>query len=535
MAKDNRSRPNVLMVISDQHNASLMGCAGHEQVKTPNLDRFARESVRFANAYAQNTICTPSRVSILSGQYCHNHGIYGLSGPRPEGLDNFMRHFKKHGYRTAGFGKLHLPNSPRNWIADDLDRFGDTYELPDGTHGDSEYFRYLQEHGVREKEDSWHNPWKYGEDTISLDARPSELPFEHTQEVWCAREAMNFIEEEPDQPFCIKVSFQKPHHPLLPNKKFWDMYPEDLELPSTINLEPGHRPGPFQRAWNNFHDQEWDYKDLGGDWEAGARRAWRGTLACISQVDDVFGRLLNFLEEHGLADNTIVIYGSDHGAYHGIHGIAEKAPGICSDAVCRVPMVWRVPGMNNVGEVRNQLIENVDMCPTLISLCGLPPMETVDGLDASGLLEGTEDELHEIAVTENAYNKALRWGKWRFVHYQSDLFEKDGDVGELYDMEADPNEMRNLYHDPKHQNVVNTCRKLLLEWLIRTTRLTTTQPAVKKRIPETGDGDYQTEDRDYLRTGGSAKFVYPTTSDGRAPNRFQPRFRDVKELNEFYM
>jgi hypothetical protein len=162
-------------------------------------------------------------------------------------------------------------------------------------------------------------------------------------------------------------------------------------------------------------------------------------------------------------------------------------------------------------------------------------METVDGLDASGLLEGTEDELHEIAVTENAYNKALRWGKWRFVHYQSDLFEKDGDVGELYDMEADPNEMRNLYHDPKHQNVVNTCRKLLLEWLIRTTRLTTTQPAVKKRIPETGDGDYQTEDRDYLRTGGSAKFVYPTTSDGRAPNRFQPRFRDVKELNEFYM
>lgn len=529
MTDENQSRPNVLMVLSDQHNASLLECAGHEQVKTPNLNRFAQDGVRFANAYTQNTICTPSRVSILSGQYCHNHGIYGLSGPTPEGLDNFMRHFKRHGYRTAGFGKLHLPNSPRNWIADDLDRFGDTYELPDGTHGDSEYLRYLEQHGVRKKEDSWHNPWKYGPGTISHDARPSELPYEHTQEVWCAREAMKFIEEEPDQPFCIQVAFQKPHHPLLPNQKFWDMYPEDLDLPPTVNLEPGHRPGPFQAAWENFHGRDWDYKDLGEDWEDGARRAWRGTLACITQVDDVFGRLLNFLEEQNLADDTIVIYGADHGAYHGIHGIEEKAPGICSDAVCHVPMIWRVPGMDSAGEVREQLTENVDMCPTLTSLCGLPPMETVDGLDASEILAGEqEDELREIAVTENAFNKALRWGKWRFVHYQSDLFEEDEDPGELYDMEADPLETNNLYHDPDHQDVVNTCRRLLLEWVIRTTRLTTTQPAVKEKSGESDDGNFRS-------TGGTAKFVYPTGSDGRAPNRLQPRFRDKEELLGFYM
>jgi len=190
----NDKSPNILLVLADQHNAGLLGCAGHRQALTPNLDRFAAGGVRFSNAYAQNTICTPSRVCILSGQYCHNHGIYGLSGPAQPGLDNLMRHARRHGYFTAAFGKLHLPNSPRNWIADDLDHFGDTYETPDGLIGDSEYFRYLENLGLREQEDSWHNPWNYGPGTISSDARPSELPYEHTQEVWCARQAMACME-----------------------------------------------------------------------------------------------------------------------------------------------------------------------------------------------------------------------------------------------------------------------------------------------------------------------------------------------------
>lgn len=107
---------NVIEIISDQHQARCMGCEGHAQAITPNMDRLAREGVRFTHAYAQNPICTPSRVSILSGQYCHNHGYYALGGPRPGRLPNFIRHFHQHGYRTAGIGKLHLPDEPADWI-----------------------------------------------------------------------------------------------------------------------------------------------------------------------------------------------------------------------------------------------------------------------------------------------------------------------------------------------------------------------------------------------------------------------------------
>jgi choline-sulfatase/uncharacterized sulfatase len=297
------------------------------------------------------------------------------------------------------------------------------------------------------------------------------------------------------------------------------MYPDDIELPETMNCEPAERPAAFQRMYENFHNRNWDYTDLGEGWEDGARRAWRGTLACVSQVDDVFGQLLDYLEKNGLADNTIVVYGADHGCYHGIHGIEEKAPGICSDAVCRVPMIWRVPGVTQPGRVDERLIENVDITPTLASLCGLPPLDSTDGLDASRLLAGGDEPLHEIAVTENAWSKALRWGRWRFAHYQPETMNSGRDEGELYDLETDPNELRNLYRDPEHQNTVNQCRRLLLEWLIRTTRVRTTQPAVKTDVTPESEKRFQIG-------GGSGRFDFPLAGDGTAPNEIQPRFAD---------
>jgi len=524
MSKPGNSRPNILWVLADQHNANWLGCAGHPQALTPNLDRLAAGGVRCTQAITQSTICTPSRVSLLSGQYCHNHGIYGLSGPAQMGLNNIMRQCRRHGYRTAALGKLHLPNRPRNWLADDLDRFGDTYETVDGAIGASEYFQYLTDLKLRELEDSWHNPWNYGTPTISLDARPSRLPYEHTQEMWCAREAMRFMGACGEQPFCVHVSLQRPHHPLLPNERFWNLYPDDLALPRTYALEPAQRSPAFQTAWQRFHNRQWDYADLGAGWEAGARRAWRGTLACVSQVDDVFGQLLDFLDEQGLAENTIVVYGADHGGYHGIHGIEEKAPGICSEEVCRVPLIWRGPGITAPGHVCRQLIENVDVAPTLLALCGLPELDSADGLDVSVLLAGADQAVHEMAVTENAYSKSLRWGAWRFVHYVSEMCP-DGspDFCELYNLADDPDETRNLAMETKHAETVAACRRLLLDWLIRTTRVVTSMPAVRTTAAE-----------------GSARDVtqpmiceYPLAGDHRAPRAIQPRFR--KDLLSAYL
>ena len=476
-------RFNVVQVIADQHHAGLMGCAGHPQAITPNLDAFAARGARFTSAYAQNPICTPSRVSVLSGQYCQNTGYYGLSGPTPQQLPSVMGHFKRHGYRTAGFGKLHLPHDgDGNWLWRDLDRLADTYENAQGQVGRSDYFTYLDALGLRHLEDSWHNPNHYGSASITHDAMPSELPYEHTQEVWCVREAMRFIDQSDDQqPFCVQIAFQKPHHPLLPQQKFWDWYPEDLELPATFDQDPSHRPPHFQQAWQQMRQRVWDFGAEDESFRDGARRAWRGTLACVSQIDDVFGMVLRGLEERGLSENTIVIYHSDHGCYHGMHGIEEKAPGICSDAVCRVPMIWRVPGVTNPGHVHDGLVENVDMAPTLASLCGLPEMDWVDGVDLSPMLRGEQAGGKDCAVTENPWSKALHWGRWRFVYYTPTLFDGQ-DVGELYDIVNDPDETRNLYYEPDHHTIVEQCRQRLMQWLIETKRHVTCQPALWRQV-----------------------------------------------------
>lgn len=507
-----KEKLNILIVLADQHNADLMGCAGHGQVLTPNLDAFSASGTRFARAYCQNPICTPSRVSILSGQYCHNHGLYGLSGPAPSALPNFMSHFKAAGYRTAAFGKLHLPNNPRNWLTDDLERFGDTYETVDGEHLKSEFFDYLGSLGLRELEDSHHNKWNYGYGSISLDAMPSLLPYEHTQEVWCVKQTIEFIDKSPEKPFCIEVAFQKPHHPLLPNERFWNLYPSDIELPATFFQGPEGRPPHFQSMWHQFRKIKWDYSGDGEGFIDGARRSWRGTLACISQIDDVFGRLMCFLEERGLAENTIVIYSSDHGAYHGIHGIVEKAPGICSDAVCRVPLIWRVPGITQPGMICGELTESVDIFPTIASLCGLAPPDTADGKDITPILSGKKEQIHDLAVTENPWSKAIRWGKWRFVHYRREMFDGD-DAGELYDIENDPDERCNLYNEPELSNTVFEGRRLLLDWLIGTTRIVTSHPAVTSGA------------------GMEGKRSYPVAADGKAPDYVQVHNRKDNLIN----
>jgi choline-sulfatase/uncharacterized sulfatase len=497
-------RFNVLMVLSDQHNAGLLGCAGHPQARTPNLDEFARQGMRFTRAYTQNPISTPSRVSILSGQYCHNHGYYGLGGPQPARLPSLFHHFRTHGYRTAAYGKLHLPNDPRNWIADAVDEFGDTYETDDGEHARSEFLDGLARDGLRELEDSWHNHARYGAAPIALDAMCSDLPYERTQERWCADRALAFATRDRGRPFFIQVAFQKPHHPLLPQRRFWEQYPVDVALPPTVDQSPEGRPAHFRLHWKELRDRAWEFADPGETWRAGAQRAWRGTLACVSQVDDVFGRILQALNRAGLAENTIVIYGSDHGAYHTIHGLPEKAPGICSDEVCRVPMLWRVPGITPSGRVCDALVENIDYASTLTGLCGLPPMDTADGQDISGLLHGATTAVRDAAVTENVWSRSIVWDRWRLVHYPRN-FPNPGDrAGELYDLSDDPGESRNLFNLASSRGLVEEGRGHLLDWLAKTTRCATTLC-----IPAEG-----------IDLSGFKRFFI--AADGRAPRRIQP-------------
>ena len=227
---------------------------------------------------------------------------------------------------------------------------------------------------------------------------------------------------------------------------------------------------------------------------------------------------MDYLEESGKADDTIVIYSSDHGGYHGIHGIEEKAPGICSDAVCHIPMIWRVPGGGGADVVTDAFVEQVDIAATLPRLCGMDPMEFVDGRDLSALLSHptSADPVRSCAVTENPYAKSIRWDNWRMVYYPDEMFDGD-EYGELYDMAGEPDELNNLYYDADHREIRDEGMRKLMSWLITTSRIVTTQPALRE------DGK---SGRDIHGPRN-----YPFGTDNTAPDWVQPRNRTDNNIN----
>jgi arylsulfatase A-like enzyme len=221
---------------------------------------------------------------------------------------------------------------------------------------------------------------------------------------------------------------------------------------------------------------------------------------------------MEHLANTGLLDNTIVLFSSDHGAYHGEYGLREKAPGICSESVCRIPLLWHVPKMTRPGSKTEALVETVDFAPTLASLCGLPAFDTADGFDITGLLNGSLTKTRDAAFTENPWSKAVRWDKWRMTYYPESMFGKDC-PGELYDLSADPDETENLYSIPQYAPVVATGRSLLLDWLVQTARVV----------------GAQTVPPDWTR--GPLMAPIPQAENGRALNSHQPRFRRDLRMN----
>ncbi len=467
--------PNILFLVSDQHNAKALGHAGHADVQTPHLDRMAREGCRFENAITQNPICTPSRVSFLSGQYPHNHGYYSLSGPHPGGLPNIFGHFRRAGYFTAAMGKIHCPEY---WVEDDCDVFHESNSWRAGSvvGRSAAYTQFLRQRGLEELEDHILLP-EFGErGRQSVDSRPSPLSFDESQEGWLADTAIDAMNAAAarGQPFLLHVSFPRPHQCTTPCQEFWDLYDaRQLNLPpnADYDLEAAGKAPHLIASAKRWRESDWQLFEP-RTFAAGRRRKLQGYLGAVSQVDAAVGKLLAQLRASGQAENTIVIYTSDHGDYAAEHGIMEKAPGICSDAITRVPLIWWAPGRVKAGERVGDVVELVDISSTICALAGIEPLETSDGRDLSPLLAGEQGDSERLGLTEFAWSKSIRKGRYRLVHYARAMFpdEYPDGFGELYDLEADAWEMRNLYFEAAYQPLVEQLRNDLLEWLITTTR-----------------------------------------------------------------
>lgn len=481
------SRPlSVLFILADQHNAKVLGCKGHPDVKTPHLDRLAAEGVRFDNAITQNPICTPSRVCFLSGQYPHNHGNYGLSGPNPRGLPTVLGHFRRAGWRTAAVGKIHCPEY---WVEDDCDLFHETCKCSVGGRSKA-YADYLEERGLTDLEDHIALNEFGAAGVQSCDGRPSKVAYEDGQEGWSARTGIGFMETcaRDGKPFFLHVSFPKPHQCYTPAQRFWDLYDESrLTLPpnADYDLEAAKKAPHLCRSARHWRQGKWALFEP-KTFAAARLRKLHGYLGNISHVDHAVGELLAAVDRLGLRDEVIVVYSSDHGDYACEHGNMEKAPGICSDAITRIPMLWRAPGLPNPGRVCESLVETVDLVPTLCGLAGLPDLETADGKDLSPLLRGEPAEPHRIAVTEFAWSKSVRKGDWRLVYYPEEFFRKEypGGFGELYNLKADPWEMTNLYFDPAQAGKVRELERDLMDWLVTTTRPATILPFTPAHSPQ---------------------------------------------------
>ena len=506
------SAPNVLFVLSDQHNAKVTGYAGHPNVQTPTLDQLAADGVRFDNAITQNPICTPSRVSFLSGQYCHNHGYMGLSGPNPNGLPSLLGHFRSHGYTTAAIGKIHCPEY---WVEDDTDVFR---EVSPGCSigGAPEYMAYLERHGAMERHKAGTMAKAPNGKGQLLDGFESPLSLDETQEGFAVHEADIFIRDAHAKgtPFFLHLSFPKPHQVYHPPTEFWNLYDEDsIVLPPNADYEMAGKAPNLVSTAGGYRDGAWTRFEP-RTFEAGRLRKLRGYLGCVSQVDYALGQTLQLLEELGIAENTIVIYSSDHGDYAAEHGVMEKAPGICSDAITRIPMLLRFPGRVPAGVVRTEVVEAVDVAPTLCELAGLPPMLTADGGSLTPLLvtdgatasdrpvdEGNAanwgraaipgpDAVHHkptagLGVTEFPLSTSVRRGRYRLIIYARERFPEHPDgFTELYDLADDPWEMTNLATKPGSESIVAELTDALMRWRMQTSRFVTALPAVT----ETGPG-----------------------------------------------
>ena len=462
---------NFLFIVADQHNAKVLGHEGHANVHTPYLDRMAAEGARFTRCITQSPICTPSRTSFLSGQYCHNHGYYGLSGPNPGGLPSLPGHLRARGYTTAALGKIHCPEY---WVEDDSDVFHETCGTSVGGRS-ADYTAFLRERGKAELEDHGGLPEFGDRGRQSMEGRPSPLRFDESQEGWIAETAIRTMSEAADrgQPFFVHASLPRPHQCTSPSPEFWDLYEgQELALPPNADGSLEGKAPHLRRAAERWRRGEWTLYEP-HTFEAGRQRKLHGYLGAVSQVDAAVGRMLDFLREQRLADDTVVIYTSDHGDYACEHDIMEKAPGICADAITRVPMLWWGGGAAvRAGHVADELVELVDVSQTMCALAGVEAMETSDGRDIAPLVGGGSGAVREEAVTEFAWSRSVRAGRWRYVHYPRDMFpeEHPDGFGELYDVEADPWELHNLYFDDGQRDTVESLRHRLLDWLLTTTR-----------------------------------------------------------------
>ena len=428
-------RPNIVFVLVDDLRWDDLGCTGHPFVKTPHIDRIAKEGATFRNAFAATPLCSPSRASILTGLHARAHGVRDNTNhdALSHQLDTFLRRLKDTGYTTAFLGKWHMGT-------DDSPRPGIDHWL--SFKGQGQYINPQVNVNGKEQQASG-----YATDILNQHAR-------------------EFLRRSHDKPFVLYLSHKAVHPNLeqradgsiddptaahfIPAESYRRLY-ADAVIPRRANAQFERLEGkpaltrpiaglpPLSRSTGTSDE------------------VIRDRLRMLASVEDGVGIIFKTLEETGKLDNTLLVFTSDHGYFYGEHGLSVERR-LAYDEAARIPLLMRYPRLIRRSSEITPLVQTIDLAPTFLELAGAKALPAVHGRSLLPLLTGSESKLRESLLIEHMSDKvfprmhgmgyqAVRTEDWKYIHY-TDL----ENVDELYDLRSDPFEMRNLISDPLSQS-----------------------------------------------------------------------------------
>lgn len=436
IAKD-VSKPNILFLMTNQFRADCMGCSGNSAMKTPNLDRIAREGLRFTQAYSSTPSCTPARAGLLTGLSPWHHGMLGYGEVAQRYPFELPRAMHDAGYYTYAIGKLHYAPQ-RNYHGFDgalLDESGRVQSQGFV----SDYRKWFRSKAPDLDPDA--TGIGFNEYRSGVYALPEEL---HPTR-WTGDRAVEFIAKyDRKEPFFLKVSFARPHSPYDPPKRFMDMYkPEDMPAPHV-----GKWAAKYAKVANPENLSLW-HGDLGLEQ---ARKSRQGYYGSVSFIDEQIGLILKSLEERGMLDSTLIMFTADHGDMLGDHNLWRKT--YAYDGSAHIPMLMRWPKSMGMAASRGATapvpVELRDILPTCLDAAGKPAHANLDGRSLLDLARGDAKDWREYIDLEHelCYGKENHWnaltdGCWKYIYHAFDGSQQ------LFDLSADPGELHDLASDPK--------------------------------------------------------------------------------------
>ncbi|CAG7646988.1 sulfatase [Paenibacillus allorhizosphaerae] len=474
-------RPNILLITSDQQHWNTIG-AFNPELRTPSLDRLAKEGTTFTRAYCPNPTCTPTRASIITGMYPSQHGAWTLGTKLLEDRHTVGEDFAAAGYKTALIGKAHFQplketeqySSLESYpVLQDLD-FWRTFHGPfygfdhvelarnhaNEAHVGQHYAVWMEEKGCSNWRDYFLPP------TGTMDKKIRHkwpIPEQYHYDTWIAERTNALLEQykEEDQPFFLWSSFFDPHPDYLVPEPWDTMYdPEKLSIPAITPGEHDRNPPHFgmtQQEKPDFsHLRESGFGVHGYRShlmpEAERKRIVATYYAMISLMDKYIGKILDKLDELGLADNTVVIFTTDHGHFFGQHGLQHKG-GFHYEDLIKLPFLVRYPGHVPEGKRTAAIQSLVDLAPTMLSFCGIDVPAAMTGVDQSAVWTGERERARDHAICEfrheptTIHQKTYVDERYKITVYYNQTY------GEIFDLQEDPGELRNLWDDPEHASL----------------------------------------------------------------------------------